>query len=157
MSSDRAKQPLALLAGIGLGAALMYVLDPKRGARRRHRAIDRATSALRRSGRDLRDTAVNVRNHAAGAAAELRGRMRAEAVDDEQLVARVWAELGHHAQHTGGIDIVARDGCVTLRGPALEDEADAILETVAGVRGVCSVDNQLDVRTKPGRTPSLQS
>ena len=36
-------------------------------------------------------------------------------------------------------------------------DRELFLETVAGVRGVCGVDNQLDVRTKPGRTPSLQS
>jgi osmotically-inducible protein OsmY len=156
MTADRPNRSLTLLAGIGIGAALMYFLDPDRGARRRNMAADRATKALRQRSRDAVGAAQNARNHALGAAAELRGLMQHEDVEDDQLVARVRAELGHHARHTSGIEVVVHEGCVVLRGPVLADEVVDVVRTVAAVRGVHRVDNQLDVHANAGNTPALQ-
>jgi osmotically-inducible protein OsmY len=156
MNSDRPNHALTLLAGIGIGAALMYFLDPDRGARRRNTAFDRATSTLRQQGRSALMAAQHARNHAVGAAAELRGRLQEGDVDDDQLVERVRAELGHHARHTSGIEITAHEGCVVLRGPVLADEVVEVVRSVTGVRGVHRVDNQLDVHANAGRTSALQ-
>jgi hypothetical protein len=156
MSSDHPSRSLTLLAGIGIGAALMYFLDPDRGARRRGVTVDRAARVLRRRGRDAVSAAQNAKNHALGAAAELRGRLVGGDADDDQLVARVRAELGHHARHTSGIEVVAHDGCVVLSGPVLADEVVEIVRTASAVRGVQRVDNQLDVHADAGNTPSLQ-
>ena len=156
MSSDHPNRSLTLLAGIGIGAALMYFLDPDRGARRRSMAVDRAASVLRQSRRAAISAAQNAKNHALGVAAELRGRLNDDALDDDQLVARVRAELGHHARHTSGIEVVAHDGRVILRGAALADEVVEIVRTASGVPGVRGVDNQLDVHADAGNTPSLQ-
>ncbi len=41
---------IALLSGIGVGAALMYVLDPDRGRRRRALARDKAVSIAGKTG-----------------------------------------------------------------------------------------------------------
>ena len=156
MSSNHPNRSLALLAGMGIGAALMYFLDPDRGARRRSVAVDRAARLLRRRGRDAIGAAQNAKNHALGAAAELRGRLQSGDIEDDQLVARVRAELGHHARHTSGIEVVAHDGFVVLRGPALADEVVDIVRTAAGVHGVRRVDSELEVHPNAGNTPSLQ-
>jgi osmotically-inducible protein OsmY len=148
--------PLALLAGLGLGAALMYFLDPDRGTRRRHLASDQAGRSLRKIARRLRDQASNARNHARGKAVELGARLRDERLDDDVLVARVRAALGHRVRHTGAIEVTASDGAVMLRGPVLAVEADDVIRTVAAVRGVRSIENRMNVRASADDLPALQ-
>lgn len=46
---------IALLAGLGLGMALMYFLDPRAGERRRTRIIDRVMGLVGRGARDEGD------------------------------------------------------------------------------------------------------
>lgn len=47
------------------------------------------------------------------------------------------------------VKLVARDGVITLRGPVNSpDEKVKVGRIVASVRGVSSVDNQLDVKTQ---------
>lgn len=145
---------LTLLTGLGLGAALMYFLDPDRGARRRALVRDRTTSALRQGGREAQGIAEDARNRAVGKAAEIGGRLRDEQVTDDQLVARVRAQLGHHIERARAIDVVAEGGRVVLRGEVAADEVEDVLSTVRGIRGVDEVDNQLGIRgSSPTRQP----
>jgi hypothetical protein len=58
-----------LLAGVGLGAALAFVLDPDRGARRRARARDKMAWAVRNTRDGLDATARDLPNRARGMAA----------------------------------------------------------------------------------------
>ena len=148
--------PLALLAGLGLGAALMFFLDPDRGIRRRHLASDQAGRSLRKAARRLRDEATRAKDHAQGTALELGARFRGDSADADVLVARVRAELGHRVRHAGAIEVTAVDGRIILSGPVLADELDDAMRTVAAVRGVRGVDNQLDVRPCAGDLPALQ-
>lgn len=148
--------PLALLAGLGLGAALMYFFDPDRGTRRRHLASDQAGRSLRKIARRFRGQAGGARNHVRGAAVELGSRFRDEQIDDDVLVSRVRAQLGHRVRHTSAIEVTALDGCVVLSGPVLATEFDDVLRTTTAVRGVRGVENRLDVRQSAGDTPALQ-
>lgn len=156
MSSDGPNRSLMLLAGVGIGAALMYFLDPDRGARRRNMTVDRAASVLRSRRRDVLTAAQHARNSLAGGAAELRSQLRGEDLEDDQLVARVRAQLGHHVRHTGAIEVVVRDGCVILHGPALADEVADIVRTVSDVHGVDRVENRLEVHATAENVPGLQ-
>lgn len=61
---------LALLAGIGLGAALMYLLDPERGRTRRALLRDKVVSLSNQTGDALGKTARDLRNRAQGVIAE---------------------------------------------------------------------------------------
>jgi len=54
MERDRDKQ-IALFVGAGLGAALMFMLDPARGARRRALVRDKTVKVLRQGGRAIQD------------------------------------------------------------------------------------------------------
>lgn len=147
---------LALLTGLGLGAALMYFFDPDRGTRRRHVAADQTGRSLRKVARRLRDQAADTRNHVRGTAVELGARLRDEQIDDDVLVARVRAELGHHVQHTGAIEVSAANGRIVLSGPVLAGELSEVMRAVTGVRGVRGVENRLDVRQNADGVPALQ-
>jgi hypothetical protein len=80
---DEYDSVLAFLAGIGVGAFAMFVLDPQQGRRRRALARDK----LVRAGHVARDLAEgkskDLRNRAQGLAAETRGAVR-EALGSEQ-------------------------------------------------------------------------
>ncbi|MFL5496042.1 MAG: BON domain-containing protein [Gemmatimonadales bacterium] len=145
---------VTLLAGAGIGGALMFFLDPRGGARRRALLRDRTSRAIRTGKEELQQDVEDARNRISGAVAEARGRMRREPVDDEQLLARVRAKLGHHVDRVGAIEVTSDRGKVTLRGEVSSEELDDVLDTVAGVPGVKRVENQLDVRGTPSGSSS---
>ncbi|HEU5174789.1 MAG TPA: BON domain-containing protein [Gemmatimonadaceae bacterium] len=147
----------ALLAGAGIGAALMYFLDPNRGARRRHVFADKALSVARDIQRGVRDTTMASRHRAAGKLAELRAQMGDEDVSDERLVARVRAELGHHVERARPIEVAAEEGVVTLRGPVQEAEVSDVIAAVGKVRGVQRVENLLVVQPHVDSAPPMQA
>ena len=155
MGSNRPTNAMTLLAGIGIGAALMYIFDPVRGRRRRALARDKATSALNTAERELKGRGEDLRNRAHGAAAELRS-TGDDNPSDDQLVARVRSELGHHVEHARAIEVTAEQGRVTLRGPVLSSELNDVLATTRRVRGVDTVENQRDVHSTPGSVSALQ-
>lgn len=153
--NDRPTNAMTLLAGIGIGAALMYFIDPVGGGRRRAVARDKATSAVHSAGRGLKGRGEDLRNRARGAAAELRN-VTDDHPDDDQLVARVRSELGHHVEHARAIEVAAEQGRVTLRGPVLSSELDEVLATTRKVRGVEAVENRLEVHSTSEGVAALQ-
>jgi uncharacterized membrane protein len=75
---------------------------------------------------------------------------------DHTITERVRAAMGRVVSHPRAIEVTARDGRVTLRGPILANEVDDLLACVAGVRGVKSVDNQLEPHERAENHPALQ-
>jgi len=75
------RNPLTLLGGLGLGAGLMYLLDPDGGRRRRALARDKAVHGLKVSGKALRKTSVDVGNRTRGLVAEAGSRLRKDSPD----------------------------------------------------------------------------
>ena len=142
--------------GVALGGALMYLLDPDRGARRRHLIRDRAIRAGRVTGEGLGTAARDMRNRAQGLAAAARGHFRPSDADDRVVEARVRTELGRVVSHPGAIDVRVDDGRAVLAGDVLESEVDRLLDGVSGVPGVSEVDNQLRVCSSTEGVPSLQ-
>ena len=147
---------VALLGAAGLGAAVMYFLDPDRGAWRRSRVRDRAVHAGHVAGDAWDTTRRDFGNRARGLAADVRSRVRTDTPTDEVLAARVRAELGRAVSHPGAIEVSAEQGRVMLSGPVLAREADALVRRVLRVRGVVDVDSRLDVHETPGDVPALQ-
>lgn len=143
MAMERGNGMLAVLAGLGLGAAVMYLLDAGRGARRRHVLADKARSVARMRARNVREATVNARNHAKGMVAEARGRIEDEDTPDTILVDRVRSELGHHVEHARAIEVFAEQGTVVLCGVVPPSEIEDAVRTAESVRGVACVENQL--------------
>jgi len=147
---------VAMIGGMGLGAGLMFLLDPNLGRRRRHILGDRARSVASGTEEVLEKKGRNLRNHALGLVAETRARLREQAVDDRTLVERVRAELGRATRYPRAIDVGAENGVVTLGGPVLAADKAAIVAAVASVRGVKDVVDRLESNDSPDHVPSLQ-
>lgn len=137
----------ALLASLVAGAALAYLFDPARGAKRRALLRDQVASMLRSAGRDVNAKAIDIRQRGQGLVAEARNRMSDEPVSDEQLVARVRAALGHRIESVRPIEVVAEGGRIVLRGQVGADDIETAVATARGVRGVGDVDNQMQAAT----------
>lgn len=145
-----------LLIGMGIGAALMYALDPQQGNRRRAVARDKLTKAAHKTGRAVGATSRDVVHRASGLAASVHSRFFDQEAPDEVVEARVRARLGRVSRHPGAIEVTAHDGAITLTGPALGSEVQEIVRTISSVRGVVSVDNRLQPHETSEHLPALQ-
>jgi osmotically-inducible protein OsmY len=137
------------IGGLLVGAAVMYLFDPDRGARRRALVRDQAARARHKLGDGLDATARDLSNRAKGTAAELRSRFRQEVVDDTILHERVRSAIGHAVSQPGAIEVSVSDGRVTLQGSVLEQDLDDLLRAVRRVAGVSDVVNELEANREP--------
>ncbi len=147
---------LSFGAGLGIGTAVMYLLDPDRGKRRRALVRDKLVLAQRKTGDCMEVTARDVSNRARGIAASIQSRFSSDDADDAVLVDRVRSKLGRSVSHPGAIEVTATDGNVTLNGPILEDEIAGLLSCVKSTHGVDEVKNSLEVHKEAGNHPGLQ-
>jgi hypothetical protein len=154
------RQPVTLIGGVGLGAGLMYLLDPQSGRRRRALTRDKAVHVLHKGGDALRKTSRDVANRGRGLAAEttsrVKSKLRRETLPERVLADRVRAKLGHHVSHPGAIEVKAEDGQVVLHGSVLAAELEPLLAAARSVRGVQEVDCRLEVHERPDGVPELQ-
>ena len=139
---------LSVIGGVTAGLGLMYFLDPDQGRRRRALVTDQMVT--------MDATSRDIANRAWGAVAELRGRLRNEAVSDDILCERVRARVGAVVGHASSIEADVHEGRVTLSGPVLAHDVDRLLRRVAAVRDVQDVENRLEIHTEPGNVPGLQ-
>ena len=157
---SKSQSPLTLVGEgmgvVGIGAALMYLFDPRLGARRRGVLRDKAFSALAEVGDCVDCTVRDMGNRLMGVAAEARHLVGSEDVADDVLVQRVRAKLGRVVSHPRAVGVRAVNGRVTLSGPVLEEEVDDLIAAVRSVRGVEGVDNALEVHANAGNVPALQ-
>ncbi len=155
-AEDVTNLTLTTVGSFAVGAALMYLLDPGRGTRRRHVIRDKAFSGLRGTGEGLGRTAQSLRNSARGLVAETHARFRKETPSDYKIGARVRSAMGRVVSHPSAILVTVIDGSVTLCGDVRADELPALLAAARNVRGVREVHNQLNVHEDPTGVPSLQ-
>jgi osmotically-inducible protein OsmY len=147
---------LALLAGVGVGAGVMFLLDPDRGKRRRALLRDKAIHLSRVGGCAVGKISRDIRNRAIGAASEIRARLKESEVPDTVLIDRVKSRLGRYPVHDRAIAVSAEHGTVTLRGDVLASEVNTLLSAVSSVRAVKNVINELVVHESPEGISSLQ-
>lgn len=138
----------SMVGAAGMGAGMMFFLDPDRGRRRRAIVRQKATSAASQ----MTDAVVSLggfsrdaRNRAYGLMAETRSRLRREEVDDEVLEARVRARMGHNIHNADKVKVTADHGRVTLAGQVVASEAEALRACVAAVRGVRQIADNTEV------------
>jgi hypothetical protein len=135
---------LSLVNGMIIGAMVMYIFDEHRGAKRRAYARDKLVHAGHLLGRAISKRSRDLAHRLTGSLAELRSSIRDRAVDipDEILVQRVRSQLGHVVSHPGLLEVSAREGWVSVRGPVLRQEVDTIKKRLGKIRGVkdCHVE-----------------
>lgn len=153
---SRERDILTFIGGIGIGAGLMYMLDPDRGSRRRALLHDKIISVANSVPDAVGATARDLGNRARGVVAGTKSLFKSDEVSDEVLVERVRSKMGRVISHPRAIEVAADQGHVTLSGPVLADEVDELLSCVSSVRGVAGVESQLEVHEQAGDVPGLQ-
>ena len=142
------------LGGLGLGAGLMYFLDPTYGKRRRVVARDQLLGAANDISECLEVTWTDVAQRAQGFAAETSALCSADHASDEVIEARVRAKMGHCVSHPSAIHVSVENGRVTLEGAVRDDEAADLVSAVRAVRGVTHVENHLHQEFGDGQLPA---
>lgn len=139
----------SLLMGLGLGAGCMYFCDPTQARRRQARIRDQLARTVRRA-ECWFDKAIRDAGHRLeGTVAELQAMFDQGVPSDQVLCDRIRATLGRHASHPRLIKVQADQGHVILVGQVPEEEMRCVVSAVANVRGVRSIDNQLDTQLGP--------
>jgi uncharacterized membrane protein len=146
----------SVMSCLGIGAGLMYFLDPAAGRRRRALVRDKVIRGWNKAGNAIEATACDLSNRARGLMAEARSFVSCGAVLDEVLVERVRSKIGRVVSHPSAIEVTADQGRVTLRGPVLGKEVGNLLSTISSVRGVVDVENRLEAHKQAGDVPGLQ-
>jgi hypothetical protein len=147
---------VTVFSGVGLGAGLMYLLDPDRGRRRRALVRDKAASSFRKTQEAADVTTRDVRNRTWGTLESIKSWFNPKPVDDRVLEERVRSKLGMLVRHPGSIEVTAQNGRVALSGPVLADEVDHVISMTSRVQGVRRIENRLEVHEDEDRVPGLQ-
>ncbi len=153
MAMDRR---IGILGSAGLGAGLMFFLDPNMGGRRRAILRDKAISLAQDAAWAMDKTARDTRNRLYGTVASARSRFSGEPIADEVLIERVRSRIGRAVSHPSAIEVSAENGKVTLRGPVLSEEMNSLVRTASHVKGVREINNQLHAHDQAGDVPALQ-
>jgi hypothetical protein len=144
-----------VVRGAIVGAGLMYLFDPLRGARRRAALADGLTHVLRLERVLLERARRDAENRVRGILDQLRSTRPAQ-VSDDILEPRVRSKLGHCVSHARAVLVDVVDGHVTLAGPILAHEADHLVAEVAAIRGVKEVLDALDRHHSSDGVAALQ-
>jgi hypothetical protein len=147
---------LSALGTAGLGAGLMFLLDPDMGTRRRAILRDKAVSFTRLAAWAADKTYRDLKNRIYGTVASTRSRFTDTGVSDDVLVERVRSQLGRAVSHPHAIQVIAKDGEVTLSGEILSEDVAELIRMASAVHGVKHVDNRLTIYRRPGEISSLQ-
>lgn len=144
------------LSLLGLGAGLMYLLDPDRGTSRRALIRDKAIHVADSAADGLEVATRDLSHRAVGAVTGVRSRWGPAEMTDELLIQRVRAKLGRWVSHPRAIEVTAENGFVTLRGPILRHEVEPLIAALRRVPGVHDIANELEPHDTPDNIPSLQ-
>jgi hypothetical protein len=147
---------LGRAGAFGLGAGLMFFLDPARGRARRARIRDKAVKAVHEVEQAARGRTADAAHRAAGALAEARGRLRSEHADDDVINERVRSKIGRMLAHPHEVETHVQGGVVTLQGRVASGELPELLARVRLVRGVREVENRLVAHEGPARPPAAR-
>ncbi len=145
-----------LLLGLGVGAGLMYLLDPDRGRRRRAQIRDEAAHLMNIAETAFGKASRDLNNRLSGLEAEVKSLFTNEPATDEVVTARVRAALGRLVSHPHAVRVECKEGKVTLGGAILAHEVDRLLSGVLGIKGVIEVEERLEVHEKASGISDLQ-
>jgi hypothetical protein len=139
-----AEDLLALTAGLGAGAGLMYLLDPERGRIRRGRFLSKASRIVRvdehkvaKLGKDLLHRAQGIAHEAAASV------IPQEDVPDEILMERIRSRMGHVLANPRDVQVHVHAGVVTLEGKLTHASTRRVRDVVMRIPGVREVQDHL--------------
>jgi hypothetical protein len=142
------KAILALTAGLGLGAGVMYLWDPDRGRNRRNRLIGEASGLLHRDEVRLEKFGKDLLNRMRGFLVKVSSEVTPEEpVDDETLVERVRSRMGHVLPKAHAVTAHVHNGVVTLEGKLAQSERRRLRRDVLAIAGVKGMNDQLAPRS----------
>jgi hypothetical protein len=156
MRSYERRDGLMLAGGLGLGAALMFFLDPSEGRRRRSRTLRAVVRSVGVAGRAAGGSTRALRHRGRRVAAGV-GSGRTEAQPpDEAIAAQVREVLARSVSFPGSITATVERGHVVLGGPVIAREVEGLLSRLRKVRGVRSVRSRMDAHDRAADVPGLQ-
>jgi hypothetical protein len=141
--------------GAGVGAGLMYLLDPQGGRRRRAVARDKSVSALKTGGQAAAKTSRHLGNKTKGLVAQAGSRLRksdlaSDLKDNGQaLLKRVQKVVRVTVSHPAAIDTILEEGRVHLHGLVLASELAQLIAALQAVEGITGVENRLELHESP--------
>ncbi|KUY77324.1 BON domain-containing protein [Burkholderia cepacia] len=139
---------LNLAVAVVCGAAAMYFLDPASGRRRRAYLRDKAASGRHGVTDYANAQARRVADHARGAIAGLRADWLAGDAGDAQVAERVRSALGRLAGHPRDVEAIVEHGHVRLSGQIDEAERRTVVDGVAALHGVETVEDAMGARSE---------
>ena len=145
-----------LITTVGVGAGLMYFLDPQHGTRRRAMVRDRANRFVNNIDDSVDRAVEDARNRARGVLSEMTARLSDQSAPDWILEERVRANLGRIGRHGRTVTVNANEGMIYLNGHVLREDEEAIVKSALRTRGVHGVENRLQVVDNPQDIPALQ-
>jgi uncharacterized membrane protein len=146
-----------LITTLGLGAGLMYFLDPQHGERRRSMVRNKANQFVNDIDDSINIAMQDARNRARGVLSEMTARLSDERTPDWILEERVRSNLGRTGRYTRGIDVRAENGRIYLTGPVLQEDQDILMKSAMRTRGVHGVESQFQIFDTPKDIPALQN
>jgi uncharacterized membrane protein/CBS domain-containing protein len=147
---------IRLLGALGIGAGLMYILDPDKGRRRRAILRDRALKTSNEAAKKINKRSADLKNRFQGAWFETEKIFERQTPTDEKLEAKIRTRLGRLASHPHAIKTTVENGKLNLSGQILADEEALLLRSVAALRGVREIENKLERYESAEHISSLQ-
>jgi len=145
---------LALTAGVGVGAGLMYFCDPDRGRSRRSQLMGEATGILHRGEDNLEKRGKDLMNRVHGLAVRVAEEIAPEEEPtDEVLTERIRSRMGHLVANPHEVQVHVESGVVTLEGKLAHSERRRLRHEVGAMPGVKRVNAHLGSR--PAFNPAL--
>lgn len=138
------KRVALIFTGIGLGAGLMYLLDPDRGKRRRALIRDRARHASNVANREVTKRISDLRNRAYGFAKQTESLFCTKEVSDGRLAGQIRSKLGRVTSRPHAVRTDVENGKVTLSGPIGAAEVSHLISEITSIPGVVGVETKLD-------------
>lgn len=156
MRSYERRDGLMLAGGLGLGAALMFFLDPRGGRGRRSGALRAVAHSVGVAGKAARGSARVVRHGGGRVAARIGSSRAGTQPSDEAIAARVRAVLARSVSFPRSITVAVERGNVVLGGPVIAREVEGLLSRLRKVRGVRGVRSRMDAHDWAADVPGLQ-
>jgi uncharacterized membrane protein len=146
----------ALLYGLGIGAGLMYFLDPDNGVRRKNMVRERAMSLQNRSDEAIEMATRDLRNRTIGFLSEGMTLIGDQDLPDAVLEERIRTQMGRMARHPGGVRVRVENKQAILEGDVLQDEVDGLINGITRMRGITGVRNNTTAHMEAGDIQTLQ-